>query len=232
MGAALALQVGLGCGATPPEPTVQQRAAEGPTGDLTARPPDRGKVRGGERMRRSVRWPDGQARDLVTYEAFDASSRAAIDAAPVPVLVPGPELALDQRQVMQGPEWYAFWGRREGAWTPQVPPGPTNDTGGPTNKGGTGDVTVTITVQASRMARVFPGVRPQPGPHTLRGQEAFVSRNEGIWTASWIEHGVAYDLGIECAPVDAPPCDDQSELEALAEGLRYAGGRGSEEVTR
>lgn len=215
VGAALALQLGLGCGATPPEPTVQQRAAEEPAGDLVARPPDRGKVRGGERMRRSVRWPEGGARDLAAYEAFDSRSRAAIDAAPVPVLVPGPELALDQRRVMQGPEWYAFWGRREGA---------------------SGGVTVTMTVQASRMARVYPGVRPQPGPSTLRGQPAFVTRNEGIWTASWIEHGVAYDLGIECAPVDAPPCDDQTELEALAEGLRYAGGRGPEpkleEVTR
>lgn len=220
MGAALALQLGLGCGATPPEPTVQQRAAEGPSGDLTARPPDRGKVRGGERMRRSVRWPESQVRDLAAYEAFDSSSRAAIDAAPVPVLVPGPELALDQRQVMQGPEWYAFWGRREGTWTPQAAH----------EEGGSGDVTVTMTVQASRMARVYPGVRPQPGPSTLRGQPAFVTRNEGIWTASWIEHGVAYDLGIECAPVDAPPCDDQAELEALAEGLRYAGGR--KEVTR
>jgi hypothetical protein len=57
-----------------------------------------------------------------------------------------------------------------------------------------------------------------------------VTRNEGIWTASFIEHGVAYDVGIECAPVDAPPCDDQRELEALAEGLRYAGGRGPGEV--
>jgi hypothetical protein len=206
VGAALALQVGLGCGATPPEPTVQQRAVVDPAGDLVARPPDRGKVRGGERMRRAVRWPDAGTRDLAAYEAFDSRSRAAIDAAPVPVLVPGPELALDRRQVMHGPEWYAFWGRREAP-----------------------EVAVTITVQASRMARVYPGVRPQPGPHTLRGQEAWVTRNEGIWTGSWIEHGVAYDVGIECAPVDAPPCDDQAELEALAEGLRYAGGQ---EVTR
>lgn len=211
--AALLLQGGLGCGATPPEPTVQQRAAEDPAGDLVARPPDRGKVRGGERMRRNVRWPEAETRDLAAYEAFDASSRAAIDAAPVPVLVPGPEVALDRRQVMHGPEWYAFWGRREG------------------------ETEVTITVQASRMARVLPGVRPQPnhlslrGGHTLRGQEAWVTRNEGIWTASWIEHGVAYDVGIECAPVDAPPCHDQSAIEALAEGLRYAGGR-PEEVTR
>ena len=206
--AALLLQGGLGCGATPPEPTVQQRAAEDPAGDLVARPPDRGKVRGGERMRRTVHWPEAETRDLAAYEAFDASSRAAIDAAPVPVLVPGPELALDRRQVMHGPEWYAFWGRRESS-----------------------EAEVTITVQASRMARVLPGVRPQPGPHTLRGQEAWVTRNEGIWTASFIEHGVAYDVGIECAPVDAPPCDDQSELEALTEALRYAGGR-REEVTR
>jgi len=206
-GAALVLQGGLGCGATPPEPTVQQRIANDPAGDLVARAPDRGKVRGGERMRRSVKWPGADARDLAAYEAFDAGSRAAIDGAPVPVLVPGPELVLDRRQVMNGPEWYAFWGQRE-----------------------TAGIEVTITVQASRMARVYPGVRPQPGPHTLRGQEAWVTRNEGIWSASWIEHGVAYDLGIECAPVDAPPCDDQRELERLAEGLRYAGGR--EEVTR
>jgi hypothetical protein len=77
---------------------------------------------------------------------------------------------------------------------------------------------------------VCSGVVPQPGPHTLREHEAFVSRNEGIWNATWIEHGVAYDLGLECAPVDAPPCDDQANVEALAEGLVYVGGR--EEVAR
>lgn len=218
VGAAIALQAGLGCGATPPEPTVGQRAAEAPAGELVARPPDRGKVRGGEPMRRTVVWPGDESRDRAAYAAFDDASREAIDAAPVPVLVPGPELALDQRRVMQGPEWYAFWGRRVGTWTPLTEGEPT-----------TGDVTVTITVQASRMARVYPGVRPQPRPHTLRQREALVTRNEGIWSGSWIEHGVAYDVGIECAPVDAPPCDDQAELEALAEGLRYVGGRG--EVT-
>lgn len=223
VGAALWLHGGLGCGATPPEATVQQRAAvDDAAGELVARAPDRGRVRGGERMRRTVAWPDAAARDLAAYEAFDGPSRAAIDAAPVPVLVPGPEVALDERKVMHGPEWYAFWGRRA-----------ATDDG--TTRGGT---TVTVSLQASRMARVYPGVRPVPGQsslrgrHTLRGQEAFVSRNEGIWNASWIEHGVAYDLGIECAPVDAPPCDDERELEALAEGLRFAGGNESGEVAR
>lgn len=193
--------LGLACGATPPEPTMQQRAAvDEPADDLVA-PPSRGLVRGGERMRRTVRWPEAATRDVGAYEALDARSREAIDQAPVPVLVPALDVELDERRVMHGPEWAAFWGKREG---------------------------VTITLQASRMARVHPGVRPQPGPHTLRGREGFVSRNEGIWTASWIEHGVAYDLGLECAPVDAPPCDDQASIEALAEGLVYVGGRGEQ----
>lgn len=201
------LLVGLGCGAMPPEPAGQQRAAvdEDRGADLSARPPDRGKARGGERMRRTVRWPDAEARDGAAYEGFDARSRVAIDEAPVPVLVPAPAVALDERSVMRGPEWYAFWGRRAA---------------------GDAEAAVTITLQASRMARVYPGVRPQAGQHTLRGLPAFVTQNEGIWSASWIEHGVAYDLGLECAPPDAAPCHDQAELEALAEGLRYVGGQG------
>lgn len=195
--------LGLACGATPPEPTAQQRAAVGdPADDLAVRPPDRGQVRGGERMRRTVRWPEASTRDVAAYERLDAESRAAVDQAPVPVLVPALEVELDEHRVMHGPEWAAFWGQDR-----------------------TEVATVTITLNASRMARVIPGVRPQPGPHTLRGREAFVSRNEGIWTAAWVEHGVAYDLGLECAPVDAPPCDDQAGIEALAEGLVYVGGR-------
>ncbi|MCX4246194.1 hypothetical protein [Paraliomyxa miuraensis] len=200
---------GLACGTTPPDPSGQPRSASDPlddaAGDLVARPPSRGKVRGGERMRRTVTWPEADTRSVEAYESLDARSREAVDLAPVPVLVPALAEALDERKVMQGPEWAAFWGRRE-----------------------TAESTVTITVNASRMARVYPGVTPKPGPHTLRGKEAFVSRNEGIWSATWIEHGVAYDLGLECAPVDAPPCDDQAGVEALAEGLVYVGGRGPE----
>lgn len=208
---ALLLHGGLGCGTTPPEPVAQQERAA--VDDLDVRAPSRGKARGGERMSRTVRWPAAEARDLAAYEAFDSRSRTAIDEAPVPVLVPSPDVVLDQREVLRGPEWFAFWGRREGLRTPEA-----------------SETAVTITLNGSRMARVYPGVRPQPGPHTLRGQEAFVSRNEGIWNASWVEHGVAYDLGLECAPPDAPPCHDPTEIEALAEGLRYVGGSG--EVSR
>jgi len=161
--AVVGLVLGLGCGTTAPEATVQRAAAEDRADDPSARPPDRGKGRGGETMRRIVRWPDAQTRDWAAYEAFDSRSRAAIDAAPVPVLVPAPEVALDRREVMRGPEWYAFWGRRQGAATLE---------GGATE--------VTVTLQASRMARVYPGVRPVPGTHVVRGQEAFVTRNEGI----------------------------------------------------
>ena len=201
----LAPLLALACDASapPPEPPTEPRGASA-SEDLSARPPDRGPVRGGETMRRMVQWPDAQRRDATTYAALDDASKAAVDAAPVPVLVPALDVALDQRRVMQGPEWAAFWGQREG---------------------------VTVSLHASRMARVLPGVRPLPGPQTVREQEAFVSRNEGIWSASWIEHGVAYALELECAPPDAPPCDDETALLEIAEGLVYVGGRG-EEVAR
>jgi hypothetical protein len=188
----------LGCGAAPSEPSELQRAG---VGDLGLRTPSRGKTRGGERMQRTVQWPAADAKVAAAYEALDEASRAAVDQAPVPVLVPATGVELDKRRVMHGPNWAAFWGHREG---------------------------VTITLHASGMARVFPGITPKAGPHTLRGREAFITRNEGIWAASWIEHGVAYDLQLECAPPDAPPCADPTTLEELAEGLVYVGGRGKE----
>ncbi len=154
-------------------------------------------------MRRTVKWPQDHSRVLAAYEDLDGDSRLAVDEAPVPVLVPALGLALDQRKVMYGEQWAAFWGQREG---------------------------LTVTVHASGMARVFPGLRPKPGTHTIREQPAFITRNEGIWAASWIENGVAYDLELECVPLDSPSCTDSSTLESVAEDLVYVGGRGQEVV--
>lgn len=179
--------------APPPEPSLPRAALT----DAPARAPDRGKVRGGQKVMRAVRWPADSARDPQVYGALDEQSRAAVDASPVPVLLPNGPLSFERQQVMRGPQWYAFSGARHG---------------------------VTVSVQASGQARVYPGVKPVPGSHTLRDQEAFVSRNEGIWAASWIEHGVAYDVSLECAPVDDPPCNDEHTLVALVEGLVYVGG--------
>lgn len=195
----------LACDASEPlpEPVAEPREASA-SEDLTARPPDRGAVRGGEPMARVVQWPSPHSRDVQAYEALDETSRAAVDDAPVPVLVPSLDEHLDERRVMHGPRWAAFWGRREG---------------------------LTVSLHASGMARVLPGVRPEPGPATVRETPGFVTRNEGIWSASWIESGVAYALELECTPLDAPPCDDESELLRMAEDLVYVGGRG-EEVAR
>lgn len=206
MMAGAASQWVVGCGQSPgePEPAEPRGAEVQPAEDLRARPPSRGRVWGGEAMRRTVKWPDDAKRVIASYEALDGPSREAVDAAPVPVLVPDLGVQLDQRKVMTGPEWASFWGQRDG---------------------------MTVSVHASRMARVFAGVRPTPGTHTVREHEGFITRNEGIWAASWIEHGVAYDLQLECAPVDAPECVDSTTLEALADGLTYVGGRGAE-VTR
>ncbi|MEX1364400.1 MAG: hypothetical protein AB1Z98_14835 [Nannocystaceae bacterium] len=150
-------------------------------------------------MRRTVRWPDAASANIAAYDALDPQSRAAVDGAPVPVLLPAEDFALEELRVMSGPEWAATWGR--------------------------GDA-FTVSLHASRMARVLPGVKPQPGPWTVRDRDAFVTRNEGIWSVSWIEHGVAYALELECAPPDGPPCDDETALLQLAEQLVYVGGRG------
>lgn len=203
---ALVPAMALACDAEPPAetPNTDRAGTVEPSDELRARPPSRGAVRGGERMRRAVRWPQPATRDSVAYEKLDDSSRAAVDQAPVPVLVPGVDQPLHERKVMQGPHWAAFWGAGEG---------------------------FTVSVHASGMARVLPGVVPERGPDTLRHTDGLITRNEGIWSASWIEHGVAYALELECAPVDAPPCDSPAGVEAWTESLVYVGGRGAE-VTR
>jgi len=152
-------------------------------------------------MRRTVEWPADDKRDLAAYEVLDGPSRASVDTAPVPILIPAATVELDERRVMHGPEWAAFWGKK-------------------------GELTISL--HASRMSRVLPGVKSKPGTHTVREREGFITRNEGIWSASWIEYGVAYSLELECAPPDAPPCANDSTLVSLADGLAYVGGRGEE----
>ena len=111
--------VALGCDTEPTGPAHDQpladRAAVPSTADdIQARPPSRGVVRGGERMRRRVHWPDAELRDDEAYAHLDADSRAAVDAAPVPVLVPAETFPLEERRVMKGEHWAAFWGTRDG----------------------------------------------------------------------------------------------------------------------
>lgn len=199
----------LACGATPSKDAAaaaQGERAAGAAGpqDVQAKPPSRGAVRGGEPLARKIEWPADDQRDDDALQTLDEASQKAIETSPVPVLIPGASFELSERRLMHGPHWAAFSGKGEG---------------------------FTVSVHGSGKARVVAGARPKSetekiGPDTLRKTEALISRNEKIWSATWIENGVAYALELECTPVDGPPCDSAAGIEKWAEGLVYVGGRG------
>ncbi len=160
--------------------------------------PRRGRVLGGERIRRVVRWPADDAVDARTSAALSLSARATIDSLSLPALVlPQPEFARST-QVMRGEHWYATTARYDG---------------------------LTVTLNASGQARVVPGLGHHPGKHRVRDTDGLVSQNEAIWSVTWIENGVAYDLGLECESPTMPQCQDGAYAAELAEALVFVGPR-------
>ncbi|HEY0135818.1 MAG TPA: hypothetical protein VGB85_17155, partial [Nannocystis sp.] len=156
--------------------------------------PRRGRLLAGERVARVPRWP--AAIDQATRERLPAPARAAVERSPVPVLVPADPGWLSSTQVFPGSWGYALAAR---------------------------DGEVTLALHASRIATIVPGVGVATGTHRVRGVDGFLSVNEGIRTASWIEHGVAYSLDLECRD---PQACSEAALRAAVEGLVYVGGVG------
>ncbi len=54
----------------------------------------------------------------------------------------------------------------------------------------------------------------------------FVSINEGIRTASWIENGAAYSVDVECSDVRDARCQSEEFLLSIVAQLTYVGGSG------
>ena len=142
-----------------------------------------------------MQWPSDP--DLELVERLSPQLRAEVDAAPLPVLLPT-AVSLTSAKLMRGPDWYALWVQQDG---------------------------LTITLNASGTARIHPHVKGGMLPHTVRGKEALVTQNEAVWSAAWVEHGVAYDLGLECADPTMAQCSDDALVRELAESLAYVGGR-------
>jgi hypothetical protein len=180
-------------------PGEEQTLRAAPTGstELAASKPRRGRVIGGETVRREIAWPDETTRVDTVRAELDASMADDIDRSDVPVLVP-PRVATGGR-VMIGDGWYAFAGQ--------------------------GDA-YTVSVQGSARARVYPHIRAAQPDWIVRDQGAYLTRNEGIWSVSFIENGAAYAIEIECDEPFAGPCMDESFVVELAESLVYVGGKG------
>lgn len=185
------------CDTEQPAPTRTERRADAPT-ELSGKPLQRGAVLGGEKVQRAVQWPSAEALDAGVRDQLDSRFRDALASSPLPVLVPRSEEMLRTAELYQGEHWIAISAKTE---------------------------EVAVSLNASGMARVYPHISKTPLPHMVRGGEGLVTQNETIWSASWIENGVAYDLSVECVSPTMPQCQDSSYTEDLVATLAFVGGR-------
>ena len=82
-------------------------------------------------------------------------------------------------------------------------------------------------VQASAAAHLYPHIGAVTPHDRVRGVPGWITRNERIWSLSWIEHGAAYTLELECAEETDPRCRTDATARQLAAALVYAGGSGA-----
>ena len=194
------LTVLLACGAGEPE-LLTRRSASAPelaaATEVTARTPalQRGRFIGGEKVARAIAWPADATLAKAAHARYDADARAAIARAPLPVLAP-PE-PLERTTVTVGAHWYALTGYGKG---------------------------FSVHIDGSAQARVYPHIKAFERTHPMRESDGFLTRNEGIWSATWIEHGVAYSFEIECDARVVAWCDDEAAVLARLEALVYVGG--------
>ncbi len=177
---------------------LEPRAGEASEAEREAPTPRRGKTVGGVPVQRLVEWP-ATGPDASALTGLSDELRRQIDAAPLPVMVPA-QSWLTQPVLSIGDRWYAFAFRRDG---------------------------MSLNLQASGQARIHEGIRGATPTDRVRDLPGFVTSNEGIVSASWIEHGVAYSLELECASPRAPECTQPRFLLEVAAQLRYVGGEGA-----
>lgn len=164
-----------------------------------APPARRGRLIAGERVERIPQWPAAGSIDATAQARLPGPAQAALSRSPVPVLVPGEGPLLANSAIYSQSTGYALSASHAGQ---------------------------NVAIQASKVATLLPHVGHVPGNTPIRGVRGWVSSNEGVRTASWIEHGVAYSLDLECQAPDGPDCSEAA-LRAAVEGLVYVGGAGA-----
>ncbi len=159
-------------------------------------------------VRPNVTWPAATSVDDRALGALIEASyakgtdareiRALVARSPVPVLAPQAVRLASPTLVVEG-EYYALTGRLDGA---------------------------TINMQGTRAAHRYESVDPTPGNRDLRGTRGFVTVNEGIRTASWIENGAAYTVDVECSDLKDDRCANDAFLLSIIGQLAFIGGSG------
>lgn len=193
----------MGCGgASTPEPEPQQRVSDGHPANapVTAQ---RGAIIGGEPIARVIEWPRVENVDHDIRSAFTNQELAVVDGAPVPALAPANSAWLDEVTVTSGEHFFALSAKLRGQ---------------------------TLYIQGSDQARVYPSIRGGTPTEPLRSTLGYVSQNEGIWTADFLENGAAYTVELECADVEMVECQSDVAIRDIADALVLVGGAGIEVV--
>ncbi len=159
--------------------------------------PSRGRIIGGERVRRTIAWPDAARIDTTLRTRYAATVRDTLDRSPVPVLAPAEP--GERVTASTGERWYAITVHGDG---------------------------YLMHTHGSGEAHVLPHVRSVDPTHPMREAGGFLTRNEDIWAATWIEYGVAYSFDIECDRRQVSWCDDEAEVTSRIEALTLVATRG------
>lgn len=157
-------------------------------------------VEGPRRAVAAVSWPQTKP-NQEAFAALNNASKTATRRSPIPVLVPSGQTIASALTVMAEAHWYAASSRADG---------------------------LTLNVSATEIVFHVPGVEPAVGPEDLRGTRGFVTQNEGIWSATWIENGASYVATVECENHDDARCASASFVRSLVADLVYVGGKGAE----
>jgi hypothetical protein len=146
---------------------------------------------------RTPRWTERL--DEHAVRRMSEASRAEVAQSPVPVLAVADAKWLASMVVTTGPHWYATSVRDGG---------------------------LTVSIHGTRLAHVHQEIPAAEGRSRVRGKPAFVTENEGIVSASWLEDGIAYALDVECYDRGDARCRSEAFVLELGRKLVFVGGRG------
>lgn len=136
--------------------------------------------------------------DVNARAALPPRAQEALARASLPVLAPPHKELLASSSLVAKNHWFALSAHGDG---------------------------FSIALHGSKAAKVIPHIPPAEGDTEVRpGAKGFVTQNEGVWTARWIEGGVAYSLDLECQSPAHARCADEREVLALARALVHVGG--------
>jgi len=178
-------------------PPDPQAAAEAAPVEFAATPPREAPPKVAPTDVRTPEWP--AERDEFARSRLTDAARVEVDRSPLPALVVAETKLLASTVVTTGPHWYSATSRDGG---------------------------LTTTLHGTRLAHQHAHIPPASGRSAVRGRPAFVTENEGIVSAAWVEGGVAYALDVECRDRDDARCHGEGFVVGLASRLVFVGGHG------